>query len=175
MYDSYSVEEGEKLLALLKEYTEKLRMLCDRFSYVKVRARLFVQITSLASLASAGFLGFYIVSLVDRNNIYGIAAYAIACFSLIPLMLTYWHNTVGKMPRYDAIVVATVLERLTKNASSQYENSKNRISDRVEYDIRLAEAEAALKMYHEVFKIKTNIDHDMVKIISKFDAGKSSI
>jgi hypothetical protein len=71
-------------------------------------------------------------------------------FPLLPLALSILRDR--QQRTFDVHQVATTVEKLIRTASQYGDHSINRIGDKFEFDIRLAEAEASLRLYQEVFQ-----------------------
>jgi hypothetical protein len=158
MPDSPDVERAdfEKLMLLLREYTEKLMSLSEEYAALRYRRiqTLAVTVVTLVTALSVA-IGYFRI----RADVGGIPADAIvpiltATIGAVGAIMFAW---VGFATRsrfkysYDTHQVAATVESLVKTASQYSEHARRLISERFEFDLRLAEAEAALRVYYEVF------------------------
>ena len=142
----------DKMLSLLKEYTVLLREICRQ--ELDRRSRL-NSIRSLLGVTAAGVTVFvFRLSPIDVSKLpdpgfwqsvsLGLAV-LIGFGSVISLFKQSDKYT------YDAYQVAFTLGKLTQMVSQYSEHATNRISDKFELDLRLAEAEGVLRMHRQVF------------------------
>lgn len=151
MVDDYALEDSERLLLLLKEYTEKLKIVIYEHRSVKQKQKSLSSLFALLSVTLVPFLYFFYTRIKDNNWPLESVILTLTIIPIFSMAFGYYQNTVRKTDRYDIYVIAKVLERLVRTASSLFENLPTRITNRFEYDIRLAEAEAALKIYRDQF------------------------
>jgi hypothetical protein len=170
-----SIESDEltKILELLKEYTGKLRSICEEKTSDSFRL---AQIGSLAgcvvglALAVGIALAFKRVEWPEFLLPVSIAATGvIMVFSWIYVMIS---PSIRFSRSYDARQVAATIERLIRTASQYNEHANRRISDRFEFDLRLAEAEGALQRYQRLFDSSVNTPFGVRILAATYGAGE---
>jgi uncharacterized SAM-binding protein YcdF (DUF218 family) len=155
-----TLEDMDKLLELLKEYTEKLRKVCEdriefREQYGVLRIGLGVMICfnvlfAFASLFSASF-GDEQTSRTARATIFFASSVGfLVLFGIVYLFGKSWQRALYRS-RYDVHYLTDTLTRLIATASQYREHASNRIGDKFAFDLRLAEAEAVLRMSKDLF------------------------
>lgn len=145
----------EKLMSLLREYTEKLRAICDEYSDVRMR-RYQSMVISIVALAT-GALSF--VSYAAKGSIFILnSEFAIPLLlGVIGVTFSLFFTQFAADSRsrfrgaYDAHQVASTVQRLIQTASQYNEHSSQKISDKFEFELRLSEADAALRIYEDLF------------------------
>ncbi|NEO88733.1 MAG: hypothetical protein F6J87_31585 [Spirulina sp. SIO3F2] len=140
----------DRLLQLLSEYTAKLRKLCEERA--ERRNRL-MQSTALMTTAMVVLVTFFYEFIGrDKATDSQVKIIMIAGMS-VPMVFAFTRALPGTRLTYgyDAKQVYVTVERLIKTASQYSEHSSRRLSDKFEFDLRLAEAEAAMHMYRELF------------------------
>lgn len=145
----------EKILSLLQEYTQKLKQICEE--RMEARYRSFQVATFTAIVFVVAISGFFVwftnssefkasgVVLPIATSVIGltIAAFFVQFTSL---------NRMRYRHAFDAEHVAATVKRMIKTASQYSEHASTKLSDKFEFDLRLAEAEAALMLYEKVFR-----------------------
>lgn len=152
-----SVQDLDKILLLMKEYGEKLRSITDDYSTFRSRQLQTLAVMFIAIITGATTVYAYIF---DRKEL----TYQLND-QLIPIMVA----TIGAVGAffvlsttllarrryrhsYDAHQIAATVERLIQMGSQYKEHASNRIGEKFEFELRLAEAEAALRLYQDVFE-----------------------
>ncbi len=103
----------------------------------------------MTATAVAGKL-YYPSANLDSAFLPIVAAVLGASLSIVPLL---WIGPLARSRElYDVHQVASTVERLLRTASQYGEHATQALGDKFEFDIRLAEAEAALRVYRNVFK-----------------------
>lgn len=153
-YPHISRTDTTKILALVQEYADKLRALCVAYADAKAKRQQMALISvTLLTMMTAIFLSvgkLYIPNADFSSRIFqGIMAVFGACIAMVPL---YWIGPLARSKNlYDVHQVALTVERLLRTASQYSEHATQALGDKFEFDIRLAEAEAALHVYYNVF------------------------
>src|ERR1039457_6483537 len=155
-------EDLTKLMVLLQEYTQKLRIFCEERVTMRYRREQISMIITVGFIVLvAALVPLFLSVLTEQKStdffrsIFPLAVAAI----FVPFAWFMWSQTGfgGRSTRHltsDVEQVAATVERLIKLASQYAEHSQLRIADRFEYELRLAEAEGALKTFHRVFRIE---------------------
>lgn len=151
-------DDFSKVLQLLEEYTTKLSHICDQKLQADYRTLLIHGILGALCVFFITIVGF--MAFGDSKGFSGTAIMgAFLAFGVILTLLIYmvgFHFLLGRPYRFkfafDADQIAATIERLIKLCSQYGEHSLKHISDRFEYELRLAEAEATLKLYYTVFR-----------------------
>jgi hypothetical protein len=137
--------EMDRVLALVAEYTQKLRDACDRYYLARYRRLMARLMTVIAGLCVSTIPILFTVppfrpSLIGDDPLILVAAFS-ALALLVAVFLVY--ISVSYLPirkhRYDVRQLASILE-----------NASDRITDAFEFDLRLTEAEAALRVYRSL-------------------------
>ena len=152
--NSFSVQDSRKMLALIQEYADKLRALCDGYIEEKSKRQQFVLSAATVFFIIAVTFTFAISSFAKLQNSSSAFGGAIAVISATTacMFLIFLRSSAKRTMRsYDLHQVASTVERLLRTASQYSEHASQSLGDKFEFDIRLAEAEAALRMYKEVF------------------------
>lgn len=149
-----SRDDTAKILALVQEYAEKLRALSVAYLDARTkRQQILMMSIMLLSVATAA-LAFSIKLFLPNADLNS---------STLPIIVGLIGVTLSVLPAiwiaplsrsrelYDVHQVASTVERLLRTASQYSEHSAQTIGDKFEFDIRLAEAEAALHVYQNVF------------------------
>lgn len=152
--DQFSNTEANRFLALLSEYTEKLREICDHhLQRTQLNRMIFSVIASFLS-----FIVIFSIPQIDFTQLLrsefslllaSLTGIIIMCSSVIIIRRSSTQHMT-----HEARQVAITLQKLVELASQLEENSRYRFSDRVELDFRLADAEASLVTYRLIFMPK---------------------
>lgn len=145
------------VLLLMKEYTEKLRTVCDSYAAVRYRKiQLFVIFCIFVT--SAMYFYFYLdnsdmlfVNKVNYENL-GVLVFGASVPLLFALLAIF--TPTSRRSVYDAHNLASIVERLIRTVSQYNEHSNLGMLNRFEVDLRIAEADAAIKIYYDVFRNK---------------------
>ncbi len=152
-----SAPEQMSLHRLLQEYTTKLRDICDAKLQASFRALVTAStgmglVTVVAILLL--LLGF--TMLREPGPFSPISMAVVSVFLGLLGVISYLVGVVR--PRFsrhrlsfDADQVAATVRKLVKLCSQYSEHSSRQIAEKFEFDLRIAEAEAALRLYYEVF------------------------
>ena len=145
--------DTDNLLGLMREYTAKLREICDTYAEARYR-RVQLTVASLLLAMTAGMAFWLVPSLMfietpDRYQqtilmlVGAIAASALAAFSIFAPS--------SRRTVYDAHSLASVVEELVRTVSQYHEHTNLTVSSRLEVTLRLAEADAAIRVYKQIF------------------------
>ncbi len=134
-----------RLLDLVKEYTAKVRELCDREAERKYEGARAVALALLVA-ALAGFALW-----VGKTDL------VFAELSVLGLGLGLVFATLGALSALyrqtdDARELIHTVERLIEIASQYREHAGKRIDDKFEFDLRLNEADAVMRTYDRIMK-----------------------
>lgn len=148
---SASPADLEKLMLLLREYTQKLRAMCEDRATVQYR-------TFQMSAVAVGVLGAVMVTVAaffEKDAKFEFLAKSFAPIGIVMALFFVILNVKSGRRSYmatEAEQVAATVERLVKLASQYAEHSSLRIGDRFEFELRLAEAEGALHTFRRIFQ-----------------------
>lgn len=148
-------EDIKRLLELLKEYTEKLRTLCERHMVARDRRIQVITLAAVVVMTIGAVVSIWILRLpFDAHDPGEKAIIGALLFTFGTLVAgTFVISGAGTTKTlYDAHQLAITVEKLIKTSSQYGEHSRKRIADTFEFDLRLAEAEAALQVYKETFR-----------------------
>jgi len=157
-YAPVSREDTAKIMSLVQEYADKLRALCLAYSDARARRQqLFLMSATFLSVIITSSLFFAKLiapsAILDSSSFGFVVAMGAAIACAAPFL---W---LGPLTRsrdlYDVHQMAMTVERLLRTASQYSEHSTHALGDKFEFDIRLAEAEAALHVYRNVFGEKS--------------------
>jgi len=143
--------ELSKVMGLLREYAEKLRLLCEDRIKFKHRQVLIIVLGTLS-----GVMTILTVTLImnstrgesDAKDAIPLMALLAGLVVIPPIFVLIRDRT----KPYAVHQVAATVERMIRMASQYGEHAMQSVGDRFEFDIRLAEAEASLRLYEEVFR-----------------------
>ena len=150
-----TTEDLDKVMQLLTEYTDKLRAICEEKEESRFRR---LQMMSMSMIVLMSVL-MSVMFLIMREG-FGSQSQS---FTLPLLILVggvtfaafFFLTTTMSSRRlrysFQAKQIALTVEKLISLASQYSEHSTRKIADKFEFDLRVAEAEAALHMYEEVF------------------------
>ena len=143
------------MLSLIQEYAGKLRALCE--GYVEERSRrqqilllTLLTMTAMVVTFAAGLSSF--TRLKINPDVLSIVVGVMVTFVGAVVLTLFRSSAVRSSRSYDTHQVASTVERLLRTASQYSEHASHTLGDKFEFDIRLAEAEAALRMYKDVFR-----------------------
>lgn len=148
------LEEMDKMLILLQEYTVKLREQCEKQA---ARVSLERQFDYLLFIIAGG--SFTITLLLSFNNPTDlsnspgllVAPLLFITTSLVYLFKKFIFVFPGIKFKFELEQLVIAVESLTRIVSQFGEHSSKSISSRFEMGLRLSEAEATLKLYKELF------------------------
>lgn len=155
-YYPVSTEDVQKMMSLVQEYSEKLRIMCENYIERKAKTQqsllmMFAFFGAIA-LSSLSFISIPFISDQNKDNIMPIlSSFVLAATIATSIMIMATRKV---RDYYDIHQVAMTVERLIRTASQYGEHSIQNLSDKFEFDIRLAEAEAALRVYKNIFHQK---------------------
>jgi hypothetical protein len=141
----------DKILSLLREYTVKLRDVCQRELDRRYRFTV-IQVGTLLSAAAGGLVLFQLLKGGEPALKVEIGSAALVMAALLATAILLGSRRYS----YDAEEVAYTLARLIETALQFSEHASSRISDKFEFDLRVAEAEAVVRMYKKVFGAQTH-------------------
>jgi hypothetical protein len=149
-----------KLMTLLQEYTQKLRAMCEAKMSAQFRRAQSVMVLSvsfcffmIAALWLFGEKNPFINPAGSVDSAFHLLMIAALGVCVIVVVAQFLLGPRGHSTTSDVEQVAATVERLVKLASQYAEHSQLRIGDRFEYELRLAEAEGALKTFHRIFRV----------------------
>lgn len=154
MPDYVEGTEIERLLPLLTEYTSKLRDACEeRLGQRRARKRYLWLFLSTA-LGLVGFtLQFNLVADISKNYLQ-VTGSVLVAFAAITFFVSVYFPWLGFGPRdvrHEASELAAVVERLVRIVSQYSEHSPVSTGGRLEFEVRLVEAESVLRLYQVAF------------------------
>ncbi len=141
----------DRLMELLKEYTYKLREICE-----EIRSNRFRQMLTIALMGGGTLLVpiCFIAIINSTKNMPSFEPLFIAASFIVIMpvcLMIYVYLNKWKMSRsVDTEQVAATVKRIIKLASQYQEHSKQNIGERFEFELRLAEAEGALEVYYKM-------------------------
>ncbi len=147
-------KELNKLISLLQEYTNKLREVCEHREETRFRL---IKIAGIAGVLTAGMMSFLLYVSYENPSIQMAATFAVIptiAIVFLTMYLTMKRSRFGFS--YDGDRIAASVERLVRLASQMNEHSKKSVSDTFELDLRIAEAEGALRYYQRVFQVQSD-------------------
>ncbi|PZN77066.1 MAG: hypothetical protein DM484_15315 [Candidatus Methylumidiphilus alinenensis] len=146
-------EDLNKVMKLLNEYTDKLRAICEEHEVSRFRR---LQMMSMSMIV--------LMSVVASSMLFALRDHGPFSSFTLPLLVlvvgvtasSFFFLTTTMTSRrfrysFQAKQIALTVQKLISLASQYSEHSASKISDKFEFDLRVAEAEAALHMYEEVF------------------------
>jgi phosphate starvation-inducible protein PhoH len=143
----YDDEDRKLLVSLLNEYSEKLALICKKIDIQSRKNSLHLTVLTAGILftVAGGAIGF-----VYRETLF-LTALLVSTFVFtggVRVISVVSENLREKESSVrDARVIAKRLEKVVQLVSQMQEHSVNRISIRIEMDLRLADAEIALEHY----------------------------
>lgn len=146
-------EELDKLVRLLQEYTAKLREVCEHRADTRLRL---IQIVGIMGAVMAGLMSVFIFSFEVQSSNLGTSMAIIP--AVVIVFMTMYLTMMKSRFRYsfDADRIAASVERLVRLASQFNEHSGKSVSDKFELDLRIAEAEGALRYYQRIFQVEAD-------------------
>lgn len=143
--------DSDRAMELLSEYSQKLRLVCkDHLQQKSVRLlSIFVAMALVVLVMAVAYLiisGIFEIRTEAKPSILILCVLIAAMF---PVFVVFYFR--GGMYQYDADHLALIVERLISTASQYSEHAASSLSRKFEFDLRLAEADASLKMYRSVF------------------------
>ena len=153
-------DDLNKLLELLREYTGKLRLVCeermtDRWRLMSVAAVMITVLITLAGVVMA-------LALKGSSEMQTTEPFILSTISAIggsvAVILAMMMFTTRRRFRtsFDARYLFGTVERLVRTSSQYSEHASQRLSDKFLFDLRLAEAEAVLQVYRELYHVPEN-------------------
>jgi hypothetical protein len=152
-HEPITTTDMDKVMVLLKEYTGKLRRLCEDRIMTRNRDWGTFTTTSTLFIVVAGMA--FILETLDLVPV-GTAASVLGLIALVLAISVFRLRIRRPHFNFDAAQIASTVERLIGTASQYQEHSPQRLGDRFEFSLRLAEAEATLRMYYSVFEDRSN-------------------
>lgn len=147
--ESVTPREISQTIPLLKEYTQKLNSSVEGWMILErriQRARIIVILT--VSVSGMFLLGFY-----NLLNDFSLGNFLVmpSLIVLLCLVVYWWVATETQhskeLHHIRMIQLAFSLESLVRTISQYYEHASQRLDQRFELDLRLAEAESAVKAF----------------------------
>ena len=150
--------ETSRAFDLLAEYSKKLNEICKD----EVARRRYRIISFAAGFISTGLFSLLSITLFDVVNLeyftqlngYEIGVLFTFIFSIILFLMLYVFLS-GSPGKFYAGHLAAIIERLVNSASQYNEHGATTLMEQFEFDLRLAEADAALRVYHDVFRVRS--------------------
>lgn len=151
--------EWAQLLQLMKEYTEKLREISDAHAAARYRKIQAIFITVMvACIAGVALIAVpSLVYLSVAKNYGPIVAGSTAIMAVLLASVVSLFSPTSRRTVYDAHSLASIVENLVRTVSQYNEHSDIRGAGKFEISLRLAEADAAIRVYREVFGVKTGL------------------
>jgi hypothetical protein len=152
--DEVTSTDLEKLLILLREYTEKLREIGDeRLSseYRRVQSRASGIAMAVILIGFGSFLAWNFRKELSGQVYWTLLIAIIGAATAAVSVTTTGSLRRGERTKYDSEQVSATIERLIRLASQYNDHARNRISDQFEFELRLAEAEGVLRTYRKLF------------------------
>jgi hypothetical protein len=158
----YNYEDRKLLVSLLNEYSEKLLLTCGKIDKYKENNRILMllQLGLMFPIVNLSL----IVTLSGMLNLYRYilegAVNTILAFSVLILITLFVINEIFHNKRKlrllerGASTIAIKLEKVIRLASQIQEHALINVVSRIELDLRLADAESALKYYYETKQSK---------------------
>jgi len=154
-------EELFNSIALLKEYTNKLRKLCYSKMTADSKVKIFIFTISLIFFSITAWfiepqLSYGSTKIMENNKIMAplfISFFGVAAFIIFIKIATQLSSNKSKL---EADELASILSRLIKMCSQYQEHSSYKLGLDMEFNLRLAEAESILSMYTMIFSKKKN-------------------
>jgi hypothetical protein len=158
--------ELTRLMELMKEYSAKLRQICEAQLNNKSKIDLYYSVIISGFIAAIIIIAFTLIIPVHQDShsvityflfnlkehILDVAAFVLSLISIIlPMTFFYTKSTKKNLLQYDAHQMATTVSKLIQTTSQYSEHATGLLSNKFEFDLRLAEAEASLHMYETVF------------------------
>ena len=165
-----SFSDREKALSLLAEYSEKLRESCEK--RIQQRQRYFSSF--VMSLATVVVVVLVFVTLknggsqrisFDETQYFVVGSAIFVGFSAT--LLSFILVAPRRSARYNADHLAIILERLISTVSQYNEHSSTSIGDSFEFELRLADADASIMMYKDVFGYRSDSSFEYSSPITK--------
>lgn len=152
-------DESEQMLLLMKEYTEKLRNICDIYAASRYRRMQLIFVGFVTAFVVGGSVLFvpYIVYVDVGKNYASIVAGVTAVIGLLTASAMSLFSPSSRRTVYDAHSLASIVENLVRTVSQYNEHSNLRMAGQFEVSLRLAEADAAIRVYREIFSARTGL------------------
>ncbi len=148
-------EDLDKIMQLLTEYTNKLRGICEEKEESRFRR---TQMLSMSmGVMMAVLMSIALLAMQDPFSLgFGTSTMPIIIMTAGIVLSVFFFLTTTMTSRrmqysFQAKQIALTVEKLISLASQYSEHSTKNISDKFEFDLRVAEAEAALHMYKDIF------------------------
>lgn len=147
------------ILSLLNEYSGKLMVLNKELESLADKS-LFGMVTlfrNVSLLILAPYLAWYFISMNSAQPVspeYLLFLYPFVFVIMAPVIYSYLIN-VRKLKRQiinDARTIATKLERIIRVASQAEDHLKMNYGSRLEFDLRLADAESAIAHFYQFLR-----------------------
>jgi hypothetical protein len=158
----YNYEDRKLLISLLNEYSEKLSLVCDRIDKYKENSRtltllqiglMFPIVALLLIVTLSGMLN--LQRYIMEGAVNTILSFSVLILSTLFLINEIFHNKRKlRLLERDASTIAIKLEKVIRLASQIQEHALNNVVNRIELDLRLADAESALDHYYEAKQSK---------------------
>lgn len=157
-----AVSDADRILALLGEYTDKLRRACERKLAQRRRRFQAVAIYLILAAIFTVVLALILpaaqqVQVPDRSI--WIASAVLGIFLIASIIS--WTITLGSSWDFEASHMARTVERLVRTASQYGEHASRNITNRFEFDLRLAEAETALLLFEKTYRTTLSTSHKL--------------
>jgi hypothetical protein len=146
---AYSDEDQKLIIALLKEYSERLLDVCERRDRSKDRSFLILVFFLIALCIGLSLFSFLILGFGSTSYMLLLISCAFYLFTLVLISNYYSKNLFQKtvLLSRDAEILSIKLEKVIRAASQAHEHVVSNFVGRLELDLRLTDAESALQRY----------------------------
>jgi hypothetical protein len=149
---AYSDEDQKIIISLLGEYSEKLLAMCARIEKNKGRDSLIRAVSVVVPATILALTSFLIKVLPNRFFVAATSSYVASIIVLLFLMpFIYDYNKSAAEEKallmHHAEILSIKLEKVIRVASQVHEHVVRNFVGRLELDLRLTDAEAALQCY----------------------------
>lgn len=152
-----------KVMIILKEYTQKLQEECEKRESLRIKNKMFFLAGGMVVFILVfGYASIYSNNFSFANNINSLSYITVLVAMCMFFVLGVPSLLFDKSNRffYEAHHVAYVIEKIIRFASQYQEHAQNKVIEKFEFEIRLAEAEATLRTYYKIFKDNNNIKYN---------------
>ena len=150
-----TTEDLDKVMQLLTEYTDKLRAICEEKEESRFRRLQMMSMSMIVLMTVMASVMFLVMGEIGSLTSRSYTAPLMILVAGVTFAAFFFLTTTMSSRRmrysFQAKQIALTVEKLISLASQYSEHSTRKISDKFEFDLRVAEAEAALHMYEEVF------------------------
>jgi hypothetical protein len=166
--NAYNEEDSQLLVSLLNEYAEKLEVSCGRIeNLITSKDRRYAYVFTLVCLiiVAGGLIGiletnyhlniFLVINAPAFSNAVLTPILTVTFIAMLALIVAYGIEIVNISLKIDVLIrdakiLAKRLEKVVQIVSQIQEHAVERVSRRVEMDLRLADAEITLGHYESI-------------------------